>query len=102
LELYTSKQSTVEEVIKQIMVKYSSTELAKEKPLEFPNDSQAYELRLLEDDYEDYYLPIYEIAALDRNKKIGEFDIDMIAFCQVHKCNSKNVIQTTTSSTLPH
>lgn len=99
LELYTSRQNSVEDVVRQVMLKYPSTKLASEKPLEFPNDSNAYELRLLEDDSEDYYLPIYEIAALNRNKKIGEFDIDMVAFCQVRKHQSKGLLQTITHGT---
>eukprot|EP00826_Nyctotherus_ovalis_P009608 TRINITY_DN12543_c0_g1_i11.p3 TRINITY_DN12543_c0_g1~~TRINITY_DN12543_c0_g1_i11.p3 ORF type:complete len:136 (+),score=29.70 TRINITY_DN12543_c0_g1_i11:799-1206(+) len=99
LELHISRQSSVEEVIKQVMRKYPGTKLGSEKPLEFPDNPNAYELRLLEDDSEDYYLPIYEIAALNRNKKIGEFDIDMIAFCQVRRRQSKGILQTITHGT---
>ncbi len=64
---------------------YATSPLARDKPLEFPEDPEAYELRLLEDDAEEYYLPLYEIAALDRKKRFGEFDVDMVAFCKVRR-----------------
>lgn len=94
MNLYTLKQYTVEEVIKQIMSKYSDTSLSKEKPLAFPDNPDAYELRLLEDDSEEYYMPLYEIAALDKEKKIGEFDLDMIAFCQVRNYTPRSISPT--------
>lgn len=35
-------------------------------------DPKAYELRLIDDD-EDYYIPFYEISALEHNDAVGEF-----------------------------
>lgn len=79
------------------MSEYPNTEMGKEKPLEYPDDPEAYELRLLEDDNEEYYLPVYEISALDNKKKIGEFELDMIAFCKVKNYVPKNETQTATA-----
>jgi len=73
------------------MTVYSQSKMNKEDPLEFPDDPCAYELRLLEDDPEEYYEPLYEIAALDRNKKIGEFDVDMVAFCKVRRYTAQEI-----------
>lgn len=42
-------------------------------------DPQAYELRLIDDD-EDYYVPFYEISALEPNDSVGEFNA--LALCQ--------------------
>ena len=67
------------------MTIYLTSPLAREDPLEFPEDAEAYELRLLDDDSESYYLPLYEIAALDKKRKIGEFDVEVVAFCKVRR-----------------
>ena len=37
-----------------------------------PKEPMAYELRLIDDD-EDFYVPFYEISALERNDSVGEF-----------------------------
>lgn len=42
-------------------------------------DPQAYELRLIDDD-EDYYIPFYEISALEPNDSVGEFNA--LALCE--------------------
>lgn len=42
-------------------------------------DPQAYELRLIDDD-EDYYVPFYEISALEPNDPVGEFTA--LALCK--------------------
>jgi hypothetical protein len=36
-------------------------------------EPQAYEIRLIDDD-EDYYIPFYEVSALEANGAIGKFD----------------------------
>ncbi len=66
--------------------------MSKEEPLEYPHEMDAYELRLLEDDDDDYYVPLYEIAALDRRKKIGEFDVDSVAFCKVKRFTERSLV----------
>lgn len=85
-----SKHHRVEDIIKHILVSYTmNASLSAGTPLEYPYDSGAYELRLLDDDDDGGFAPLYEIAALDRKKKIGEFDVDCIAFCQIRDYKAK-------------
>lgn len=39
----------------------------------FGDDPDAYELRLIDDD-EDFFVPMFEIGALDKKDEIGEFE----------------------------
>lgn len=41
--------------------------------MKYPENPEAYELRLIDDD-EDYYIPFYEIGPLERRDEIGEFE----------------------------
>jgi hypothetical protein len=62
----------------------------------------AYELRVLDDDdEEDYYVPLYEIAALERTKTIGEFGIDSVAFCRAKKFKKENSKKKSTNRRMP-
>jgi len=66
------------------MKEYVKSELAKEIPLELDNPLR-YELRLLEDDEDEYYLPVYDIPELDRTKTLSDIDVSSIAFCKSKK-----------------
>ena len=68
-------------MIRHILTLYRrSKALSDKRPLKFPTDSLAYELRLIDDD-ETYYTPYYEISALDRYGSLEEFP--SLAFCEV-------------------
>ena len=92
ITIIISKVNKVEDAIRHIMAVYNTSPRAKDAPLDHPDDTAAYELRLLEDDEEEYFTPLYEIAALDKKKKIGEFDVDAVAFCKVKQYNEKAVL----------
>ena len=69
-----SRISKVGDVIRHIMTIYrKDPELSKESPLLYPLNPDAYELRLIDDD-SDYYKPFYEVGALDRRERIGEYE----------------------------
>ena len=51
-----------------------------QQPLKFPNNPEAYELRLTDDDEEEY-TPNREIAAIDRNAPLDQFPA--LAFVEV-------------------
>jgi hypothetical protein len=99
LEIVISKQHRIQDVIKHIMTVYIMAPTFAQVPLEFPDNTDAYELRLLEDDEEEYYTPLYEIAALDRKKKIGEFAVDAIAFCLVKTYKERQLLTAPEPST---
>ena len=46
-------------------------------------DPCLYELRLVEEDDDDGYLPSFDIAALERAKPIGDFGTNEVAFCRI-------------------
>lgn len=72
LDIHVSVKNTVDEVIRHMMTLYSKT--YPKKPLRYPNDPEAYELRLLDDDDEEnFYKPFFEVSALERDEKIGDF-----------------------------
>jgi hypothetical protein len=85
LDIYTSQTKSFEEITKQIMQEYTASELAKEMPLDFPNNHETYELRLLEDDEDEYYLPLYDIPELDKTKTLNDITVTSISFCKVKK-----------------
>ncbi len=89
LDLVISKQHTVEEVIKHVISVCMTTAELKRQFFDSAFTSRAYlnselyELRLLDDDDEDeYYLPLYDIAPLHRSKCIGDFGADALALCR--------------------
>ena len=99
VDIHISKAHKVGEIIRHIITmctmnqKLNETFLreasngtgttAIDHPRQF-KDPSLYELRLLdEDDDDEYYLPLYEIAPLERCKQIGEFGTDSVAFCKV-------------------
>ena len=90
IDLTISKLNTVEEVIRHALtVCLQSRAFKKEFFNPKKNDPRiignpdAYELRLLEDDCEAFYLPLSEISALSRGKCIGDFDVEALGFCRV-------------------
>ena len=111
VNICVSKQNTVEEIIKHIItVCVNNPALRKDffsagrdeggvvhnqKILTNPD---AYELRLLDDDEDEYYVPLYEISSLDRLKRIGDFEADAIAFCRVQDLKVTPAIYNTTRS----
>ena len=52
----------------------------------FPNNPEAYELRLIDDDRE-YFTPLFEVGALDRREKIGNYE--SLALVQVKNFKPK-------------
>lgn len=67
------KKAKVDEAIKHLMTLFRKDKLLSgSNPLKFA-DSNAYELRLIDDD-EDYFVPMFEIGALDKKDEIGEFE----------------------------
>lgn len=54
--------------------------MMKKRPLKYPEDSSAYELRLIDDD-EDFYVPYYEISPLDREGFLDSFP--SLGLCEV-------------------
>ncbi len=74
IEVHVSKKSIIGDLIKHIMTLYTKNEeINKKYPLEHADNPEAYELRLIDDD-EGYYLPYYEIPALNRLDEVGEFE----------------------------
>ena len=51
-----------------------------------PNNPEAYELRLIDDDKE-YFTPLFEVGALDRREKIGNYE--SLALVQVKYFKTK-------------
>lgn len=67
------------------MKEYINSELAKDMPLEFGGNPERYELRLLEDDEEEYYIPIYDIPELDRTKTLSDINVNSLSFCKAKR-----------------
>lgn len=68
------KKSLVGEVVKHVMTLYRKDKLLNGScPLNYPDEPNAYELRLIDDD-EDIFVPLYEIGSLDKKDEIGEFE----------------------------
>jgi len=87
LSIRISKASKVGDLIKHIMTVYKKdTFLSKEKPLLYPLNPEAYELRLI-DDEGDYFKPYYEVGALDRREKVGKNE--SLAFVQARTFKPK-------------
>jgi hypothetical protein len=57
--------------------------------LTYPNNPDAYELRLIDDD-EDDYTPFMEISPLDKNEEIGEFE--SVAFIEAKLSKSSKIV----------
>lgn len=93
LDLAISKQNKVEDIIKHIITTcLMSGTLAQDLQID-KTDSSAYDLRLLDDDEEGGYTPLYEIAALDKRKRIGEFQVEAVSLCKAKQ--GKVVIEKT-------
>ena len=72
--IHIFKKTKVLDVIKHIMTLYTKDKLiSSSQPLLYPNNPDAYELRLIDDD-EEYYMPFYEIGPINVNDEIGEFE----------------------------
>lgn len=91
LDIIVSRLHTVEEVIRHVI----STCLGnRELRIKFFDpfgsgstyrailNQELYEMRLLDDDEDEGYLPLYDIAALSNGKCIGEFGADSLALCR--------------------
>lgn len=72
IPIHISSKSKVVDVIRHLIT------VAKSEPKE----PAAYELRLIDDD-EDFYVPFYEISALEPNDSVGEFT--SLALCRNKK-----------------
>ena len=79
------------------MALYERTiELTNWMPLKFPKDIKAYELRLIDDD-EQEYTPFMEIGPRKRDEGIGQFDT--LAFVQVPGYQQKTRMSTGSDNT---
>lgn len=105
IKICLSKTARVEEVIVHILTSCLANKALSQlfitDPLgkfsEEEKDSSLYELRLLEDeDSKEFYLPLMDIAPLDRQKSIGEFSTDSFAFCQIK--NYRKTLETISKS----
>lgn len=95
LQLNISKVSKVENVIRHIMTVYKKDKPLVEKcqPLLYPLNPEAYELRLIDEDaksQEERHKPYYEVGALDRRERIGEYE--SLAFVPVKNFKPKEPI----------
>lgn len=80
-EMDCSLNSTVGNIIHLILKKYKEFQIPEKISLEFPNDPEAYELRL-PDDEDEYYVPLYDIPELDRTKTVRQLNINTAVFCK--------------------
>jgi hypothetical protein len=80
IEIHISKKHMVNDVIRHIMTLYKKDARLSKNSLRYPTHSDAYELRLIDDD-DDYFKPLFDIAALDKNDEFGEFE--SLAFIEV-------------------
>ncbi len=93
IDINISKTHRVDEIIKHVItVSAKDTKLnelfkrglTEETLAKKFKDPSLYELRLLEEDDErGYCFPLYEIAALDRYRPIGDFATDEVGFCRI-------------------
>lgn len=98
LDIYTSEISSFEEILKQIIKEYTHSELSQQMPLELGSEGK-YELRLLEDDEDEYYLPLYDFPELDRTKTLSDINVAAIAFCRSKKSASKETVPNKSNET---
>jgi hypothetical protein len=80
IEIHISRKHIVNDVIRHIMTLYKRDQRLSKNSLRYPTHPDAYELRLIDDD-DDYYKPLFDIAALDKNDEFGEFE--SLAFIEV-------------------
>lgn len=74
--------STVADCIKAIINFYMTNESTDKSLMKFPNNPEGYELRILDDD-DDECKPEMAFPELDLNKKIIEYNLDSLAFCEI-------------------
>ena len=71
---------TIKTVIKMAVEEYNSLCLIHNwKPLSYPNCSEYYELRILDEDEDDEFSPLEEIGPLDSTKVIGDIGVHSVA-----------------------
>ena len=80
IDIHVSKSNIVVDVIQHIITLYKRDKTTQGKSLRYPDNPEAYELRLIDDD-ESLYAPFYEIAPLSANEYIGEFE--SLAFMEI-------------------
>ena len=106
LTVVVSKVHQVREVIKHILKTCTTSpafqrEFFTPKPGADPARSalllnpDAHELRLPEEDEDEYFLPQYEIAPLNKHKSIGEFEVDAVVLCRIS--NYKPIVTSATN-----
>ena len=80
MRITVSRKDKTKDVIRHIITMYQRrSDLNTESPLQFPDNPEAYELRLIDDD-EDFYIPFYEISAIENEEPVGDFQA--LAFCK--------------------
>ena len=78
INVEASKENTVEDLLKHVFAICAENEVDNtlgEIALPYKT-SDGYEMRLVDDGQ-----PIYEMDPLDRTKQLGEYDLDLAAFC---------------------
>eukprot|EP00826_Nyctotherus_ovalis_P058115 TRINITY_DN7968_c0_g1_i2.p1 TRINITY_DN7968_c0_g1~~TRINITY_DN7968_c0_g1_i2.p1 ORF type:complete len:289 (-),score=92.44 TRINITY_DN7968_c0_g1_i2:544-1410(-) len=88
IQLVASKKSTVDDVIKFIY-SLSTEKLLNGKRLAYKS-AEGYELRLVDEGK-----PIYEMSSLNGMKQLGDYDLDVAAFCPKKKLTPSPFRKTT-------
>lgn len=76
------RTAKVGDLIRHVMTLYKRDTLLSGKlgALQYPNNPEAFEMRLVDDDSGDKFKPYYEVGALDRRERVGE--VESLAFVQ--------------------
>lgn len=74
LDVKVYRKHTNSELLNHILTLYKrDPQLSSSKPLKYPDTTEAYELRHIDDDEEEY-TPFMDVAPLEGNEQIGSFD----------------------------
>lgn len=85
--IYIPKNSKVGDVIRHILTIHQRDKiLGPAVKIIYPNNPEAYELRLIDEDKE-YFTPLFEVGALDRRERIGNYE--SLALVQVKNFKPK-------------
>ena len=74
LDLFIDKKIKVKELIEYAIQNYMKSEKTDKELMKYPENIEAYELRILEDD--DDYLPDMNFDALNKSKKFTDYNVN--------------------------
>jgi len=81
-EIYISNKFSVKQIIQFALEWYEANSSKMNwKPLINMRNPNLYDLRVIDDEEEDEFQPLEEIAALDPDKKFGEIGLKTVALC---------------------